>query len=393
MKTNTFQVPSIPLSDCSLQIRIATEPWEKREIYRLRYEVYVQEMAKPLGSTVNKEKLLYDSLDKSSILLYAQDGSNIVATIRLSIAAEEDYPSELVKAFCMDKFLALHTDMPNRHFGLGTKLAVKTQYRNSPALYLIITEAYRLLREHNVQICFTGCNPYLISLYERMGFRKFAGNFTDPGYGLLVALVMVVEDIEHFQAVKSPLYRHARKYNNNSAMARRFLQVFPEATTYLNSQLADKKGLWKYIQHKLHISPYDFPTFRGLDEENIMAILTAGVIFSCTPGDFVLHPNSLCNDLYIILSGTLVATSQIGSHLLRPGNHFGSFTRPNLIHQKESISALTEAEIFVLSLQAFARYQHLHPQAAEILLNNLTNTQNFAYACATLTEQGGKENE
>lgn len=390
MKT---KVTSMPLSDCSLQIRIATEPWEKHEIYRLRYEVYVQEMAKPLGSTVSKEKLLYDSLDESSILLYAQAGSDIVATIRLSIAAKEDYPSELVEAFCIDRFLPLHTDMPNRQFGLGTKLAVKTQYRNSPALYLIITEAYRLLREHKVQICFTGCNPYLIPLYERMGFRKFAGNFTDPGYGLLVSLVMVVEDIEHFQAVKSPLYRHARKYNNNLDMARRFLQEFPEATTYLNSQLADKKDLWKYIQHKLHVSPYDIPTFIGLDEEAIMAILAAGVIFPCAPGDFVLYQNCLCNDLYILLSGTLVATSQIGAHLLRPGNHFGGFTLADQIHQKASITALTEAEILVLPQQAFTRYQHLRPQAAEILLSNLATTQDFAYACASLTEQGGRENE
>ncbi len=393
MKTNNIPVYCDDQPNCPVQIRIATQTWEKHEIYRLRYEVYVQEMGKPLESAGNNEGLLYDVLDNSSILLYAQTGNNIVATIRVTIAAAENYPADLAEVFCMNKIQLLHTNWGNQHFGLGTKLAVKPEYRNSPTLYLIISEAYRLLREYKVQLCFTGCNPYLVPLYERMGFRKFAKNFTDPGYGLLVSLVMVVEDINHFRAIKSPLYRHARRYCNDLTIPQQFLQAFPETAKHINTQLASRESLWAYVQEKLLVSPYVIPPFINLDSESIMTILASGALFHCASGDCILYPNSLSNDIYILISGTLQATSPAGTRILLPGDHFGSPILSAQVRQTETVTALTESEVFVLPGQALARYQHLHPQAAEILVSNLTTSRGFAYACASLTEQGGKEND
>jgi len=393
MKTNKTPIPSNNLPDCPIQVSIATQSWEKREIYRLRYEVYIQEMAKPLGSKFSKNKQLCDSLDNRSILLYAQAGGDIAATMRLTIATAEDYSADLAEVFLMHKSKVLLSHLPNPRFGLGTKLAVKAKYRHSPALYLIITEAYRLLRENKVQLCFTGCNPSLIPLYERMGFRKFAGNFTDPGYGLLVSLVMVVEDIDYFQAVKSPLYRHIRKYTNDLTIAQRFSQAFPEISKHPNTQLVTRKILWEYVQRKLSTSPALIPTFKNIDKVSIGDLLLAGVIFHCAPGDYIIYQHSVCDDLYILISGSLLATSQAELRTLHPGDHFGGFTLTNQIRQMESVSAKTESDVFVLPRQAFTRYQRLHQQAAEILLNNLTSIPEFAYACASLTNQGGQNHE
>ncbi|MDP4272625.1 MAG: GNAT family N-acyltransferase, partial [Bacteroidota bacterium] len=165
-RSNTVQ-------ESSLQVNLATQPWEKQAVYKLRYEIYVQEMAKPLGAIVNKRKQISDALDDQSNLIYVQSGNEIVATMRLTIAPAKNYPADLAEVFQMHKCQTLFGNQPQPIFGLGTKLAVKAEYRNTAATYLIIAEGYRLLREHNVQICFTGCNPYLIPLYERLGFRKF----------------------------------------------------------------------------------------------------------------------------------------------------------------------------------------------------------------------------
>ncbi|HWR44214.1 cyclic nucleotide-binding domain-containing protein [Sporomusa sp.] len=376
-------------ADSSLQVRIATQSWEKSEIYRLRYEVYVQEMAKPLGSTIDKTKQIVDSLDDRSALIYVQAGSAIVATQRITIAAAEDYPIDLAEAFHMHKFKTLYTDFSDPHFGLGTKLAIKAQYRNSPALYLILAEAYRLMRDQKIPICFTGGNPYVIPLYERVGFRRFAHTFTDPGYSLLIPLVMLLEDTDHLKAVKSPIMRLARKYVNDVTMAQRFLQLFPEASKCLNTQLVTRKSLWEYLERTLGDSPLTIPVFKHLDAESIMDLLLAGMVFSCAEGDCILYQDSICNDLYILISGNLVSTSPSGSYILGPGEYFGGITRPNQSRQAESVSTLTDSELFMIPRQAFERYQNLHQEASEILLSNLKSINDFTRACS-INKQGGQ---
>ncbi|MDF2572953.1 MAG: putative transcriptional regulator, Crp/Fnr family, partial [Sporomusa sp.] len=239
------------IADCPLQVRIATSQQEKREIYKLRYQVYVQEMGKPLGSIFNKKKQIFDAMDDRSILIYVQAGSEIAATLRLTIASAGDYPSDLAETFQMHKIKAVSEDLSNTHFGLATKIAAKPHYRSSPAFYLMLVESYRLLSNQKATFCFGGCNPAVVPLYERIGFRRFTSNFTDLGYGLLIPLVMVIQDIEHMKVIKSPIYRLARKQPNDSAIAQRFLKAFPEVSKGHNTQLTTRETLWEYLNFKL----------------------------------------------------------------------------------------------------------------------------------------------
>jgi len=391
MTTKKNQVLDNSINDDSLKVYIAGDEWQKKEIYKLRYQIYVQEMAKSLKTISSKEKFISDPLDDRSILLYVQSGGEVVATLRLTIAIADDYPSTLREVFHMDKFKGIHPEFLDPLLGLATKLAVKKKYRNSPALYLLLVEMYRLLREQRAQILFGGCNPYLLPLYERMGFRKFAKNFTDPGYGLLVPIVMIVEDLQYFQGVKSPLCRQTKKDVNDSARAQLFLKALPSAANYLNIQLASKEDLWKYAEQKLNDSPAMIPLFKNLDNESILKLLSKGTVFSCAPGDCIVYPGNICNDLYILLSGELMSKSKAGSHLLRPGDYFGNLTNSGQLGAREMVSAIGESEIFVLPRQAFERYQCRHRQAAEILYHNFNCIQNSSHY--GITNLGGQHHE
>ncbi|WP_371364474.1 hypothetical protein SRRS_51740 [Sporomusa rhizae] len=378
--------------DNTLQVRIATQTWEKKEVYKLRYDVYVAEMDKPLDRSIQGAKQITDALDDQSYLIYVQAGSEIVATQRITIASAKDYPADLSNAFHMQKFNAVFPHSLNPKLGLGTKLAIKAPFRNSPAFYLILTEAYRLLRSENSSLIFTGGNPYVIPLYERVGFRRYAGNFTDPGYSLLIPLVMLLEDTDHFRSIKSPMLRLARKYVNDPTISKRFVQIFPEVTQHLNTRLITRDTLWEHFEQKLGISPFSLPLFNHLDAESIKELLISGMIFSCYQGDNILYENSFCNDLYILLSGTLEASSQKSSRFLMPGSPFGNFTFTSKFRQAESILSLTDSELFILTGQAHSRYTHLHQHAAEILLHNIINTHDLLRLCA-ITTQGGENHE
>lgn len=387
-----YKNPAVDPMDSSLQVHIATHQSEKNEIYKLRYEVYIEEMGKPLGSIFNKKKQIFDAMDDQSTLIYVQAGDEIVATMRLTVASAEDYPADLTETFQLHKFNTVHGDLSHSTFGLVTKIAATPHYRSSPAFYLMIVETYRRLSGQNVKLCFGGCNPSVIPLYERLGFRRFTKNFTDPGYGLLVPLVMMIQDVDYMKVIKSPIYRLARKRPSDLEIAQRFAKIFPGALNQHNTQLATPESLRKYLESRLSPSPFTFLIFNNLTRERIIDLLLAGVIFSALPGDCILHQDSLCSDLYILLSGTLVLSSNEGSHILQAGAHFGSKDFPEPSRQTDSLSALTQCELFVLPRQAFERYQHLYQEASTILLNNRKTQQPLSVDCAT-TKQGGQQHE
>ncbi|HWR06727.1 cyclic nucleotide-binding domain-containing protein [Sporomusa sp.] len=393
MGTQETSISSRNKTNSALQVRIAEEPWEKSEIYKLRYQVYVQEMGKPLSSIFNKTKQIFDAMDDRSILLYVQAGSEIAATLRLTISSPDDYPSDIIEAFQFQKFRTISEGFAKSPYGLATKIAALAHYRSSPAFYLMLVESYRLLHDHKAPICFGGCNPSIVPLYERIGFRRFTKNFTDPGYGLLVPLVMVLEDQEHMRAAKSPIYRLARNRPNDRTVAQLFSKAFPEISKQHNSQLVTQESLSKYLEDKLsNNSPFIFPVFKYLDAKEVIRLLLVGVIFSCSPGDCIVNQDGLSSDLYILLHGTLVSSANESSHMLQPGDHFGNLTASSQSRQTTSVSAVTECEVFVLPLQAFERYQHLYQRSAQTLLSNLKATQVLSSVCIK-TNQGGQHHE
>jgi len=266
-----------------VQIGIATTNDEKEAIYKFRYQVYIEEMGKPLESADHSNGKIYDPVDDWSILIYAQINSIIIGTSRLTIAKAVDFPVLLQKIFSMDKFESLY---PQARLSLATKLAIKAEYRGSQVLYSISSKAYEVWRKHNVQYTFGGCNPYLIPLYEQLGFQRFAANFTDPGYGMLTPLVLIIEGVDHFRAVRSPFYRIARRWANDPIPSIKFLDAFPSVQSFINTQLITKEALWDTVTLILGNSPLrGIHLLNGLTREESSILLHLGAIFPCAPGD------------------------------------------------------------------------------------------------------------
>lgn len=351
----------------TLQVHIATHTWEKEEIYRLRYQVYVEEMGKPLTNH-SKSGQLYDDLDDRSQLIYVQVCKKIIATARLTIDSAKNYPTDLVSIFQLCKFQPEFND--DQLYALGTKLAVKKEYRNSTALYLIISEFYNILADQGIAFWFGGCNPCLIPLYERMGFRRFAPNFHDEGYGLLVPIVILVDDTEYLRAVRSPLYRQARKRAGNPATAQKFTKLFPAASKILNSRLTCPQDLWDFITRKLGKSPAGLPIFRNLPERELMSLLASGAVFSCSPGDWLLEENIPCQDLYLLLSGSIAMRSAGKTRILRAGERTGSISF--LPEMPDAVTAviLEYSELLVIPQQALEQVSLIPREIAATMTGN-----------------------
>src|SRR5215213_5818622 len=95
-------------------IKIAEDDETKQRIYKFRYQIYIEEMGKPYRNADHQKKVLIDSLDENSTLLYAEQGSGeIIGTVRINWGRD----NKSYAAFDNENFnLTRFKEFPNQSF-------------------------------------------------------------------------------------------------------------------------------------------------------------------------------------------------------------------------------------------------------------------------------------
>jgi|SRR5215831_530167 len=208
-------------------IRVAETDAERRAIYEFRYEVYIEEMGKPYSHANHERRQLSDELDGRATLLYAERAGEIVGTVRINWG--EDPAAS--KAFAETCGLADFHRFPTRTLSFCSRLMVRQDRRYSATAAALSTEAYKKGRERGTQFNFVHCAPRLVRLFERMGFRRYRAGFEDAEVGAQVPLVLVLEDIDHLRASRSPFLSQALNRPNSFGPALWFANTFSAITT------------------------------------------------------------------------------------------------------------------------------------------------------------------
>lgn len=372
----------------TITIGLASTLKEKREVYRLRYRVYVEELGMDIGAIDHHNKMLYDDMDKDAFLLYAKAGTELVGTIRVNIGPLAAFPPELARILSMDRFEKFYEGRERRDFSYTSKLMVAAAYRNSAALHLLSAKAYEFYCERGVQFNFGVCNFHLLRLYEQLGLHRYGPSFTAEGYdGVLMPVVLLVDDVAHLRAVRSPLYRVARKRGvADDRAAEWFAGEFPEQAGLVNSQLVSEDGLWDELARRLKRAPSQaMPLLRGLTPAEARQFLhSCGIILSCRPGDFIARRGYMSHTLKVLLRGRLRAVDPAGAgqKTVRPGQCFGTSGLVGQLRYTEDIYAATDAEVLVLSRLGFQRFQHSHPEIADKVVGNMAQTADAGFRAA-----------
>jgi len=203
-------------------IGVAHTDAEKRAIYELRYQVYIEEMGKPYRHADHERKQLSDQLDENATLLYSARDGRITGTVRINWGEDR----QALSAFSKTCGLADFECFPARTLSFCSRLMVRPQHRCSALAAALSTAAYLGGRERGTQFNFVHCVPRLLRLFERMGFRRYKDPFYDPEMGMQVPLVLVVEDIEHLRATRSPFLSKALERPNNNRAGLWFVNQF-----------------------------------------------------------------------------------------------------------------------------------------------------------------------
>ncbi len=365
----------------SISVGIATTLSEKEAIYRLRYQIYVEEMSMNLTSVDHNNTFLYDELDNWSILLYAKAGLQLIGTIRINIGQLSEFPSDLAQFLSLNIFQKFYeeTDSPGQ-FAYCSKLMVSPYYRNTAALYLLTARAYEIGCS-KVQFCFGVCNIHLLRLYEQIGWRRLGQTFTAPGYdGILIPLFLLMDDIAHLRAVRSPLYRLACKRIRLNARTGEWVKSkIPELSINIHSQLISEDQLWRLLQKKFQHDPTQIvDILKGLSVESARKFVhCCGIIIKFKPGDYITLRGTTSHTLNILIIGKLFPFSnKVDSDNVLPGQSFGISGLVGNPKDLADISAVTDTEILSISRLSFEKFRKIHEAAANKILHNIEITLN-----------------
>lgn len=191
----------------SLTIRLAETPEDRHRVFRFRYEIYVEEMARPQTYANHAERIVEEPLDETGHIYLAEDEQGrVVGTVRSNYGCNTDFG-------CYEEFYQLRRagdSYPDR-VSITTKLMVAPAHRQGTLGARLSMATYRDGITNGILFDFIDCNPHLEDTFHRFGYRRYTGRIQHPEYGDVLPLVLLLTDLEHLEQVGSPFARPCRE--------------------------------------------------------------------------------------------------------------------------------------------------------------------------------------
>jgi|SRR5580658_1753390 GNAT superfamily N-acetyltransferase len=196
---------SVPLPNArtarsgQISIRAAANVDELEQLYRFRYRIYVDEMARKQKYADHRAKRIEDPLDSFATNLIAWDAAgSVVGTVRTNFSRDGDLNG-------YDAFYDM--DTCSAHPGttsICTRMMVAPAHRRSGLAVQLSVAAYEYGLVRGITHNFMDCNAHLVRFYQGMGFVQHLPQREHPEYGVVTVMRLDVRDRAHLQAVHSP---------------------------------------------------------------------------------------------------------------------------------------------------------------------------------------------
>lgn len=357
-----------------IEILEATTPDEKEQVFRFRYQIYVEERGKRFHDADHADKKLRDAWDDSANILFARNDGQIVGSLRNNRLDQVKIEPSLSSRLCLDTFLAAY---PGSVLSFCSRFVIAPSHRSSLAVAQLVMAIYRFGLTTGVEFCLLYCAPGLIGLYERLGFRRYCGNYLKDDTGIQIPMALVIRDEAHLRATSSPFLSLLRGHAVDSAPAVWFAQAFPEQRRFLNHTAIDEDTFWRALV-EISKQPLNAASslFQGLSEDEVRNFARSATIHSFEPGESIVRAQDSGDEMYAILSGVVDVYADDGARrqLLRtlgPGEVFGEMALFNRSIRSATAIASTPVEALVLTHESLARASQKNPALASRLLLNL----------------------
>lgn len=358
------------MSSTEFAVSQVTDEETLQEVYRLRYDIFTADQAKFVSVADHDRRTLIDDLDAASEHYAVKRQGDVVASLRMHYRA--DMMSEaMIENLALADFA--HIDRDKMSF--SGRLFVLAAHRRTRALILLLQNCYRVARERGAKLDVIFCNPHLVSLYEQLGYRRYRDCFEDTNLGFQVPLVMIYDDLAHFEAVRSPFLSVARNFPAGSDLADWFKEIFPEYGHFVSPITAGAERFMEIMSEK--ICDTDSGLLHGMDPEERDVLIASTMHLEVAAGTRVIRKGDFGKELYLILDGVAEARlpRERGDVVLATfgnGDIFGEMALISARPRSADVVARTPLEVIYFDDDKLGRLVKFQPAIAAKLLYNLS---------------------
>lgn len=345
-----------------LTLREAASPEDRDAVFRLRYRIYVEEMGYDFGATPDRR--LPDNPPRANRLLMAEQEGVLVGTLAIDWGGDLPFGAEDRQVYQLDRFLAV---VPPTALQIVGRFMSTPEARQGQTPELLLDGMLRFALEHGVAAIFLDCRPHLINTYMRLGFRPYAPTASHPIPGILVPLVLLLDDHAHLLKVRS---RFAALAQGGAADPARLatLRALLPATSPIRTLAAgapDAAALAAALGRKAEL-------LEGLDEAEVRHLLDQGTLLDCSPGQPIVVQGSGDRTVFLLLEGLAeVWRDDDAVGVVGPGATFGEVAlltgRPRIA----DVIAATQCRLLALRDKTLAGLVEGQSALAAKLLRNL----------------------
>ncbi len=353
------------------EIRLAETREEKESIYHFRYKVYVEEMGKSFRHADHSVQILTDEFDETADIYCIKTKDGIASTIRVNYIDRCELDPFYRDCYALERF----SHVPPGQISMTSRLMVAPAWRKSKLLGRFLNHIFEEGRKNGAQLDFCYCAPFLVRLYEYLGYRQYKDNFNDPDVGYRIPLVLVGGDMEHLKSVGSPFHRIAAKYPDSMGIADWFRSEFPDAGRFVDSQPLTPAMYWEYLAGQ--VNSYDIPILRGLEDDQVNKFLANTTLIRCHAGDRIVQTGEMGKEMFFILDGAaevrrIVDSKEHAMVTLGRGQIFGEIAYISEMPRSADVVALTELEALILTQDNLKALMAALPEISSRILFNLS---------------------
>jgi GNAT superfamily N-acetyltransferase len=167
-------------------VRVAANAAEREAAFRIRYEVYVEEMGWSTEHANHDGRFLEQPLDRTGEIWIAELDGEIVGTLRINVGSGCDL------GFYHDIYSI--DSLPERRGAVGifSNFVIRRSHRNLSIAMQLVRAAFAMVVRAEVRFALLDCEPKMARLYAWMGFEVHIPDFNHPHYGPGICMKMDV---------------------------------------------------------------------------------------------------------------------------------------------------------------------------------------------------------
>jgi len=278
--------------------KIASEPEEMEQIYKLNYETFVEEIPQ---HEKNESHYLIDKFDEENVYIIAKDEEEVIGMI--AVRANRPFSLDF-KIADLDDYLPKH--MRPCEIRL---LTVKRKYRKSRVFYHLVNLLVSYCLEKKYDLALISGTDRQIRLYKKIGFKPFGPMVGTEG------------------AMFQPMYLTEEKFETYSKAFSKMMIQKKSQTKYLNF-IPGPVAISKEVEHAFQRATI---SHRDSDFRNEMNKVQAKLceLVHANHAQVAVGTGTLANDIVAAQikklpgKGLILANGEFGYRLLDHAERFG----------------------------------------------------------------------